>query len=167
MTEGDVVLTPLPRATAQMRNRPAVVHRAMAPHGENLVFGVTTQLHHETPDFEEVIRPGDLHFTASGLKAASFIRLGFLAALPISSFLGSIGSIAPERHGRPLQRLSEYLVRGREAGQRPHALTHHFRFLLNCRESPLVAAARLIRAGSSTAVQSLVEFPVSYGDCRI
>jgi hypothetical protein len=35
--------------------------------------------------------------------------------LPVSSFLGSIGSISPERHRRLVQRLSEYLVRGREA----------------------------------------------------
>jgi mRNA interferase MazF len=115
MTEGDVVLTPLPQADGQVKNRPAVVLRAMPPHGDLLVCGVSTQLHHETPGFDEVIRPADPDFAASGLKAASLIRLGFLVVLPVSSFLGSIGSIAPERHGRLLQRLSEYLVRGREA----------------------------------------------------
>ncbi len=115
MTEGDVVLTPLPQADGQVKNRPAVVLRAMPPHGDLLVCGVSTQLQHETPDFDEIIRPGDPDFAASGLKAASLIRLGFLAVLPVSSFLGSIGSIAPERHGRLLQRLSDYLVRGRAA----------------------------------------------------
>jgi mRNA interferase MazF len=114
MTEGAVVLTPLPQADGQVKNRPAVVLRVMPPHGDLLVCGVSTQLHHETPGFDEVIRPGDPDFAGSGLKAASLIRLGFLAVLPVSSFLGSIGSIAPERHGRLLQRLSEYLVRGRE-----------------------------------------------------
>ena len=72
MTEGDVVLTPLPQADGQVKNRPAVVLRVMPPHGDLLVCGV-------------------------------------------SNFLGSIGSIAPERHRRLLQRLSEYLVRDLEA----------------------------------------------------
>jgi mRNA interferase MazF len=112
MTEGDVVLTPLPQADGQVKNRPAVVLRVMPPHWDLLVCGVSTQLHHETPGFDEVIRPDDTDFAASGLKAASLIRLGFLVVLPVSSFLGSIGSVTPERHSRLLQRLSEYLVCG-------------------------------------------------------
>jgi mRNA interferase MazF len=115
MTEGDVVLTPLPQADGQVRNRPAVVLRIMPPHGDLLVCGVSTQLHHETPGFDEVIRPGDSDFDASGLRAASLIRLGFLVVLPAGGFLGSIGSIAPERHRRLPLRLSEHLVDGREA----------------------------------------------------
>lgn len=113
MIEGDVVLTPPPQADGQVKNRPAVVLRVMPGHGDLLVCGVSTQLHHETRGFDEVIRPDDPDFAASGLKAVSLIRLGFLAVLPVTSFLGSIGSISPERHGRLWQRLCEYLVRGR------------------------------------------------------
>jgi mRNA interferase MazF len=113
MTEGHVVLTRLPQADGQIKNRPAVVLRIMPPHGDLLVCGVSTQLHHETTGFDEVIRPGDPDFDASGLRAASLIRLGFLVVLPVSSFLGSIGSIAPERHRRLVQQLSDYLVRDR------------------------------------------------------
>jgi mRNA interferase MazF len=115
MTEGDVALTPLPQADGQVKNGPAVVLRAMPPHGDLLVCGVSTQLHHETPGFGEAIRPADPDFAGSGLKASSLIRLGFLVVLPVSSFLGSIGSISPERHGRLLQRLAEHLVLGHEA----------------------------------------------------
>ncbi|MFH1116094.1 MAG: type II toxin-antitoxin system PemK/MazF family toxin [Pseudomonadota bacterium] len=114
MTEGDVVLTPLPQADGQVKNRPAVVLRTMPPHGDLLVCGVSTQLHHENPGFDEVIRPGDPDFAGSGLKAASLIRLGFPAVLPVSGFLGSIGTISAERRWRLLKRLSEYLVRGGE-----------------------------------------------------
>jgi len=102
-------------ADGKVKNRPAVVLRAMPPHGDLLVCGVSTQLHHETAGFDEVIRPGDPDFASSGLKAASLIRLGFLAVLPVGSFLGSIGSIAPERHCLLVQRLSEYLVCGCKA----------------------------------------------------
>lgn len=111
MTEGDVVVTPLPQADGQVKNRPAVILRTMPPHGDLLVCGVSTQLHHETQGFDDVIRPSDPDFAASGLKAASLIRLGFLVVLPVSSFLGSIGSISPEGHRHLLQRLSDHLIR--------------------------------------------------------
>jgi mRNA interferase MazF len=87
----------------------------MPPHGDLLVCGVSTQLHHEVAGFDETITPGDPDFPGSGLKAPSLIRLSFLTVLPVSSFIGSIGSIAPERHRRLLQRLSEYLVGARKA----------------------------------------------------
>lgn len=114
MTEGDVVLTPLPQADGRVKNRPAIVLRTMPPHGDFLVCGVSTQLRHEVPDFDDLIGPDDPDFAASGLKAASLIRLGFLVVLPVSNFLGSIGSITPKRHRRLVRRLSEYLVRGHE-----------------------------------------------------
>lgn len=93
MKEGDVVLTPLPEADGQVKNRPAVVLRTMPPHGDLLVCGVSTQLRHEVVGFDEIVNEKDADFTASGLKAASLIRLGFLAVLPVSSLLGSIGVI--------------------------------------------------------------------------
>ena len=37
MKEGDVVLTPLPRADGQIKNRPAIILREMPPHGDFLV----------------------------------------------------------------------------------------------------------------------------------
>jgi len=47
-------------------------------------------------------------FPASGLKAASVIRLGFLTTLPARRLLGIVGSISRERHQRLLQRLFDY-----------------------------------------------------------
>lgn len=85
MSEGDVVLTPLPQADGQVKNRPAVVHRVMSPHGDLLICGVSMQLYHETPGFDEVIRPSDPDFAASGLRAASLIRLGFRLSAPCHS----------------------------------------------------------------------------------
>jgi len=43
--------------------------------------------------------------------ADSLIRLGFLAVLPRKNIVGSIGTIARERHRRLLQRLSDYLLK--------------------------------------------------------
>ena len=83
----------------------------MPPHGDLLVCGISTQLREEVVGFDDTIKPDDSDFVLSALKAPSLIRLGFLAVLPESSFLGSIGAIAPERHRSLLRRLSQHLMR--------------------------------------------------------
>jgi mRNA interferase MazF len=109
MTEGAIVITPLPQADGQLKNRPAVVLRKMPPFGDLLVCGVSSQLHLAVKDFDDVIDPKQPDYSASGLKTASVIRLGFLATLPVRSVVGKIGVISPERHLRLLARLSEHL----------------------------------------------------------
>ena len=109
MKQGDIILTPLPQANGQVKNRPALFLREMPPFNDALVCGISTQLHQQVPHFDELITHQDGDFIASGLVADSVIRLGFLAVIPNSQLMGSIGSIAPERHRRLLQNLSDYL----------------------------------------------------------
>lgn len=111
MTEGDVLLTPVPQADGTIKNRPAVFLREMPPFKDLLVCGVSTQLRQEVKDFDGLISPGDSDFVSSGLVRESLIRLGFLAVLPRSRIVGVIGSISAERHKRLLKKLSEYLVK--------------------------------------------------------
>lgn len=118
MKEGDVVLTPLPQADGQVKNRPAIVLRMMPAFGDFLICGVSTQLQQEVAGFDDPIGPTDPDFAASGLKAPSIVRLGFLAVLPASSLLGAIGSISESRHHKLLERLSNHL-RPAAAGQGP------------------------------------------------
>ena len=110
MTEGGVVLTPLPQADGRLKPRPAILLRRMQPFDDWLVCGVSTQLHQEVPDFDDLIVPSDADFQTSGLKAASLIRLGYLAVLPVDHFLGILGSISQGRHVRLLARLSAFLA---------------------------------------------------------
>ena len=110
MNQGDVILTPVPQADGVIKNRPAIFLREMPPYRDLLVCGVSTQLHQEVKDFDEVIDLSDPDFAATGLHSPSLIRLGFLAVLPRSAILGSIGAISSERHRRLLKNLSEYLV---------------------------------------------------------
>jgi mRNA interferase MazF len=112
MKEGDVILTPVPQADGQVKNRPAVVLREMPRYRDLLVCGVSTQLHQQVHGFDEIISPTDADFASSGLLSESLIRLGFLAVLPRKRIAGSIGAISPERHKRLLKTLSDYL-RGR------------------------------------------------------
>jgi len=110
MKEGDVVLTPIPQADGSVKNRPAVVLREMPLYHDLLVCGVSTQLHRQVEEFDDLVTASDDDFSASGLRAASLIRLSFLAVLPKRSIIGSIGSVSHERHRRLLKRLSDYLV---------------------------------------------------------
>lgn len=110
MKQGDVILTPLPQADGQIKNRPALFLRVMPHFGDALVCGISTQLHQQVPDFDELITRQDSDFAASGLVANSVIRLGFLAVIPQTKLIGSIGSISPTRHKRLLENLSSYLL---------------------------------------------------------
>ncbi len=109
MKEGDTVIVPMPQADGMVKNRPAVVLRAMPPFRDVLVCGVSTQLHQAAKDFDEVISLSDADFVLIGLKEESLIRLGFLVVVPRNKIVGSIGSISSERHKRLLQKLSNYL----------------------------------------------------------
>ena len=111
MTEGDVILTPIPQANGQFKNRPALFLREMPPFNDAFVCGISTQLHQEVKGFDEIIGQQDLDFASSGLVQDSLIRLGFLALIPRNKILGSIGSISPARRKRLLQNLSEYLIK--------------------------------------------------------
>jgi len=109
MNEGDIALAPLPQADGQVKNRPVVLLRRLPPFGDFLVCGVSTQIHQCVAGFDEAIAPGDKEFAASGLKAASLIRLGFLAVLPETALLGKIGSLSSERRQRLLANLCRHL----------------------------------------------------------
>jgi mRNA interferase MazF len=111
MREGDVVVLPMPLSDGSIRNRPAVVLRAMPAFRDVLVCGVSTQLHQAVANFDEVIAASDPDFGASGLRADSVIRLGFLQVVPRRTIAGTIGAISVERHIRLLKTLSDYLVK--------------------------------------------------------
>ena len=110
MKEGDVVITLVPQADGELKNRPAIFLREMPPYRDLLVCGVSTQLPQYVENFDEIISSADEDFKSSGLRSTSLIRLGFLAVLPRHSVLGSMGSISAERHKRLLRKLSDYLT---------------------------------------------------------
>ena len=109
MNEGDIGLAPVPQADGRIKNRPAVLLRRLPPFGDGLVCGVSTQIHQQVADFDELIAPGDPDFVDTGLKAASVVRLGVLGVLPQTHMPGIIGSISRERHQRLLANLCRHL----------------------------------------------------------
>jgi mRNA interferase MazF len=109
MKEGDVVLASLPQMDGRGKLRPALVLRRMPGYGDLLVYGISTQLHQEVADFDEIIELFHSDFKTSGLKSPSLIRLGFLTVIPETNFPGIIGSISDERRQRLLTKLIGHL----------------------------------------------------------
>jgi len=66
MDEGHIVLTPLPQADGQVKNRPAIVLRRMPPFGDLLVCGVSTQAQLAVAGFDELIARPTTIFEAAG-----------------------------------------------------------------------------------------------------
>ncbi len=110
MREGDVVIAQVQQADQQRKNRPAIVLRKLPFQDDLLVCGVSSRLHVRIAGFDEMISPSDADFSSSGLVTASIVRLGFLSVLTPKNVIGSIGSIAPERHRRLLRNLSNHLT---------------------------------------------------------
>ena len=111
MKEGDIVLTPVPQADGQIKNRPALFLRERPPFSDALVCGISTQLHQQVSGFDETITRQDMDFDSSGLVADSLFRLGFLAVIPRNKLIGSLGSVSLDRHKRRLKNLSDHLIK--------------------------------------------------------
>jgi mRNA interferase MazF len=114
MRECDVLLASLPQGDGTIKDRPVLFLKRMPPFQDFLVCGVSSQIQQAVQGFDETIALPDPDFRTSGLKAASLIRLGFLAVLPRSDFKGRIGSVSMTRRNRLLVKLSEFLRQGTE-----------------------------------------------------
>jgi mRNA interferase MazF len=110
MTGGNIVLTPLPQADGQVKNRPALVLCRVRPFNDLMVCGISSQLRLLVSDFDEIISPGDEDFEASGLRTQSLIRLGYVSTVPVAAIKGQIGSIGVLRHRRMVGRLVDHLA---------------------------------------------------------
>lgn len=78
MREGKIVLALLPQADGAQKLRPALVLKKMPTFNDYLLCGISTQLHQEISDFDEVI-PSN---ATTGLRETSLVRLSFLVSLP-------------------------------------------------------------------------------------
>jgi len=115
--EGDVILTSVPQADGKTKLRPALLLREFpSPYKDFLVCGISTQLHKKIKNFDDVVLKNDSDFKNSGLLQESLIRLSFLATIPRSHIVGTIGYISPERLQKILQTLSDYLSKKENEG---------------------------------------------------
>src|SRR5262249_44156822 len=90
--------------------RPALLLASLpGPYQTHLVCGISTQLHQQHPDWDELIQPVDADFAPSGLHRASIIRLSYLHATDPAEIAGGIGRIDAARLDRLLTRLARHL----------------------------------------------------------
>jgi mRNA interferase MazF len=74
LSPGDVVLIPLSQFSGgPAKLRPALLLASLpGPYQTQLVCGVSTQLHQQVPDWDELIQPGDADFPSSGLHRRAY-----------------------------------------------------------------------------------------------
>ncbi|MEA5552630.1 type II toxin-antitoxin system PemK/MazF family toxin [Anabaena cylindrica UHCC 0172] len=111
MKEGNIILTPIPQANGEIKNRPALILKEMPKYQDFLVCGISNQLKQYISNFDEIISLDDDDFESSGLVSQSVIRLSFLTVIYRNSVIGSIGNISTERHQRLLENLSQFLIK--------------------------------------------------------
>jgi mRNA interferase MazF len=109
MKAGDIVLIALPQADGQIKKRPSLLLRQMPGHGDWLVCGISTQLHHFINGFDEKLDTSHDDYILSRLKAPSIIRLGFLTVIPSSKIPGVLGNVSQNTLKRLIANLVNYL----------------------------------------------------------
>jgi hypothetical protein len=140
----------------------------MPPYEDLLVCGVSTQLHREVKGFDEVIRDTDPNFATSVLRSTSLIRLGFLAVLPRSEIINSIGSISAQRHRRfakSIERLSHAVATKKHRRQKGFTKLVPLVLLCGYLTTSVQGLLTLAVAAVPTKIATtrMLELPVAFG----
>lgn len=108
MENGSIVLVSLPQADGRMKNRPAVVLGKLAPFGDFLVCGVSSQIHNKIDGVDEIVEESSADFRDTRLKGASVIRVLYLGTLPSYVIKGRMGKISQMRLQRIYRSLEKH-----------------------------------------------------------
>ena len=108
---GQVVLFPFPHTNqTKSKLRPAlVIEKNPGRYDDWLICMISSQLHHEVKDFDEILWEADSDFPQSGLKTTSLIRLGRLAVVDRQILVGTIGQVGSERLIRIKDRIAGWI----------------------------------------------------------
>jgi mRNA interferase MazF len=115
MNEGEVLLARIQQADGQMKTRPVLLLRIVPPFSDLMVCMVSSQLRHECPSVDEIVRDNDDDFQSSGLKVSSLIRIAVVATLPRKASLGTLGRISDARLKRIRACLAQF-IEAKEGG---------------------------------------------------
>ncbi|WP_022834908.1 type II toxin-antitoxin system PemK/MazF family toxin [Salisaeta longa] len=108
---GQIVLYRFPRTDlAEGKLRPALlISKAPGPYDDWLICMISSQLHQQIEEFDELIEEGDSDFQQSGLKKTSIVRISRLAIVEGQILEGRIGKISSGRMQRIRRRLAEWI----------------------------------------------------------
>ena len=109
--KGQITLFAFPQTDQAIgKLRPALILRSLpGSHDDWLICMISSQLYHEIPEFDEIIRDTDSDFLQTGLKQTSLIRVTRLAVVSSNLFEGSIGTLLEERLNRIYSRLANWI----------------------------------------------------------
>jgi len=112
--EGQVVLFRFPQTDQTAgKLRPALVVRKLpGPHADWLICMISSRLSHAIVELDEIVRPEDSDFAASGLKTASVIRITRIAVVEQGTLVGAIGEVSLDRLRRIRIRLCAWIGGG-------------------------------------------------------
>lgn len=99
MKPGDIVLIRFPKTDLTTgKLRPAlIIAQTPGRHDDVLLALITSQLHQNIIDFDEVITDTDPDFLDSGLKTSSVIRLSRIAVVDKTAINARLGMISAAR----------------------------------------------------------------------
>jgi mRNA interferase MazF len=90
-----------------------ILAQVPGPYDDFVVMFISTQIGLAMPGVDLVLRPLDVGFSATGLKAASVFRLGKIASLSSALVLGPLGHMPEPYFGDLTARLVQLLQSGR------------------------------------------------------
>lgn len=108
---GQVVVFQFPQTDLEPgRLRPALLlEKLPGEYDDWLICMISSQTRHYLPGFDEIVQETDDDFGKSGLKVASIVRVGRLAAVSGEILLGAISQVSNERLRRVKKHLSDWL----------------------------------------------------------
>ncbi len=109
---GQVLLVRFPQTDLQEGKLRPVLAIAAVPggHGDLLACMLSSQLLQKVDGFDDLVDSTDEDFVDSGLKVPSVVRIGRLAVLSSSLFVGRLGCVSATRLMRIKARLSTWLA---------------------------------------------------------
>lgn len=110
MKEGDIVLLEMLQSNGEYKLRPALILKKLPKYNDLLTCGISSRLHQEIKNYDEVLHKDEHYFAATGLHKTSLIRLFFLAVITTRDISGGIGIIPTELHKTLLRRLSAFFL---------------------------------------------------------
>jgi mRNA interferase MazF len=109
--KGQITLFAFPQTDQAIgKLRPALILRPLpGSHGDWLICMISSQLYHEVPEFDEIIRDTDSDFLQTGLKQTSLIRVTRLAVVSSNLLEGGMGTLSEERLNRIYSCLANWI----------------------------------------------------------
>ncbi|MDP3030147.1 MAG: type II toxin-antitoxin system PemK/MazF family toxin [Deltaproteobacteria bacterium] len=111
ISEGQIVLYRFPQTDQKEEKlRPALVLRRLPGKFDDwLICMISSQLHQQLPELDEVIAPEDSDFSQTGLNFSSVIRASRLAVVNSEILLGKLGQIDQERLLRVKEKIAKWI----------------------------------------------------------